>query len=63
MSDGTGPSRRRREIEAWALGVGPQISWRMNVAQASISRLRLEGPVPSLISFNEVTHLVAVPAG
>jgi len=48
---------------AWALGVGPQISWRMNVAQASISRLRLEGPVPSLISFNEVTHLVAVPAG
>jgi broad specificity phosphatase PhoE len=48
---------------AWALGVGPSISWRMNVAQASISRIRLEGPVPSLISFNEVTHLVAIPPG
>ena len=45
---------------AWALGVGPGISWRMNVAQASISRLRLDGWAPSLISFNEVTHLVDV---
>jgi probable phosphoglycerate mutase len=45
---------------AWALGVGPGISWRMHVAQASISRLRLTGPVPALISFNEVTHLVGL---
>jgi broad specificity phosphatase PhoE len=45
---------------AWALGVGPSISWRMNVGQASISRIRLDGRGPSLISFNEVTHLVGV---
>ena len=48
---------------AWALGVGPSVSWRMYVEQASISRIRLGGPVPSLVSFNEVTHLVAVPPG
>jgi broad specificity phosphatase PhoE len=42
---------------AWALGVGPAISWRMNVAQSSISRIRMGAQGPVLVSFNEVAHL------
>ena len=43
---------------AWALGVGDEITWRMWVAQASITRISVAGPAPSLRSFNEVAHLV-----
>jgi probable phosphoglycerate mutase len=42
---------------AWALGVGPAISWRMNVAQASVHRIRTGPPGQALISFNETHHL------
>lgn len=42
---------------AWALGVGPQISWRMNVGQASIHRIRTGAPGVALVSFNETHHL------
>jgi probable phosphoglycerate mutase len=42
---------------SWALGVGAGVTWRMNVAQASISRIRI-GPLgPVLVSFNETSHL------
>jgi probable phosphoglycerate mutase len=42
---------------AWALGVGPAISWRMNVAQASVHRIRTGPPGQALISFNGTHHL------
>lgn len=38
---------------AWALGVGDEVSWRMFVAVASISRVALTDRGPSLRSFNE----------
>ena len=41
----------------WALGVGAATSWRMNVSQASITRLRTGKPGPAMLSFNEVWHL------
>ena len=42
---------------AWALGVGDEITWRMWVAPASITRIGCSGPSPSLRSFNEMAHL------
>jgi broad specificity phosphatase PhoE len=42
---------------AWSLGSGPAISWRMYVAQSSISRIRIGPNGPVLTSFNEVEHL------
>lgn len=42
---------------AWALGVGDEVTWRMFVAQASISRYAVRG-VPSLHGFNDTGHLV-----
>ena len=42
---------------AWALGVGDEVAWRLWVAPASISRIRVAGPVPTLRSFNELAHL------
>jgi broad specificity phosphatase PhoE len=42
---------------AWALGVGDEISWRLWVAPASITRISVAGPAPTLRSFNEVGHL------
>ncbi|HEY7069821.1 MAG TPA: histidine phosphatase family protein, partial [Acidimicrobiales bacterium] len=42
---------------AWALGVGDEITWRMWVAPASITRIGCSGPAPSLRSFNELAHL------
>jgi broad specificity phosphatase PhoE len=42
---------------AWSLGVGPEVSWRMFVAQSSISRIRVGPRGPVLTSFNEVDHL------
>ena len=43
---------------SWALGTGPETTWRMHVAQASISRIRMGPNGPVLASFNEVGHLV-----
>jgi broad specificity phosphatase PhoE len=42
---------------AWALGVGDEVSWRMWVGPASITRIGVAGGVPSLRSFNEIGHL------
>jgi broad specificity phosphatase PhoE len=42
---------------AWALGVGPSTSWRMNVAQASVHRLRTGAPIPAVLVFNDTSHL------
>lgn len=42
---------------AWALSVGDEIAWRLWVAPASISRIAVTGPAPTLRSFNEVAHL------
>jgi broad specificity phosphatase PhoE len=43
---------------AWALGVGDEVSWRMWVAPASITRIGV-GPAgaPSLRGFNDLAHL------
>ncbi len=41
----------------WALGVGPEISWRCHVAQASVHRIDASGGIPKLVSFNETHHL------
>ncbi len=45
---------------AWALGVGPETSWRMHVAQAAICRVRTAPGNPSLTSFNETLHLAGI---
>ena len=47
----------------WALGVGPETSWRMNVAQASIHRIRTGPPGTALLGFNDVNHLASLEAG
>jgi len=46
-----------KAIVAWALGVDTSTSWRMNVAQASVHRVRTGAPGPALLSFNETHHL------
>lgn len=42
----------------WALNVGPEISWRCRVDQASIHRIGTSRGTPSLLSFNETHHLI-----
>lgn len=41
----------------WALGTSDEISWRLHVSQAQITRIGFRGPVPRLTSYNETTHL------
>ncbi|MCC6433806.1 MAG: histidine phosphatase family protein [Acidimicrobiales bacterium] len=43
---------------AWALGVGPETSWRMNLGQATITRIRSAPGAPALLSFNNDAHLI-----
>ncbi len=45
---------------AWALGVGDEVSWRMFLGVASITRVALRGGGASLVSFNEGAHLTTV---
>lgn len=45
---------------AWALGVGDEITWRMFLGVASITRIGVRNGVPSLLSFNEGSHLTQV---
>jgi broad specificity phosphatase PhoE len=45
---------------AWALGVGPDVSWRAFVAPASITRIATNGLQPSLHAFNGCAHLDAL---
>ena len=47
---------------AWALGVGPATSWRMNVGQATITRLRTAPGNPALLAFNADAHLADLPS-
>ena len=44
---------------AWALGVEEQISWRLQVGQAQISRIAVREGRPLLTSFNEASHLAS----
>jgi broad specificity phosphatase PhoE len=44
---------------AWALQVGDEISWRLHVAPASVTRVGVRSTGPVLLTFNE-THLLPV---
>ncbi|HEY1118321.1 MAG TPA: histidine phosphatase family protein [Acidimicrobiales bacterium] len=48
---------------AWAMGVGIEVSWRMFVAPASVTRIAVGDRGPSLHGFNDVAHLAGVPGG
>ena len=45
-----------KAAEAWALGVGDEVSWRMFVSNASIIRIAVARG-PSLHAFGEIAHL------
>ena len=45
---------------AWALGVGPETSWRMFLDVAAICRIGVSGRGASLLSYNSVAHLGGV---
>ena len=45
---------------AWALGVGPETSWRMFLGVAAICRITIGPRGPSLTSYNEQSHLASV---
>jgi broad specificity phosphatase PhoE len=47
---------------AWALGVGDEVSWRLFLAPASITLVKIGGAGPSLHGFNDVAHLRALTA-
>lgn len=42
---------------AWALGVGPETSWRMFLGVAAVTRVAIGPRGPSLTSYNETQHL------
>ena len=42
---------------AWALGVSEQISWRLNVGQAQITKIVIRDGRPVITAFNETAHL------
>lgn len=42
---------------AWAMGVGIEVSWRLSLPVASITRVAVGGTVPALVSFGETAHL------
>ena len=45
---------------AWALGVGPETSWRMFLGVAAITRITVGPKGPSLASYNDVHHLASL---
>ena len=45
---------------AWALGVGPETSWRMFLDVAAICRIGVSARGASLLSYNSVAHLGGV---
>jgi len=45
---------------AWAMGVGDEVSWRLFLAPASITRIAVGDRGPSLHGFNDVAHLAGV---
>ena len=42
---------------AWALGVGPEVSWRCQLDRASICRVAISPRGPSLVALNDTSHL------
>ena len=42
---------------AWSLGVGPSASWRCSLDRASITRIAIGPRGPSLMGFNDTSHL------
>lgn len=42
---------------AWAMGVGPETSWRMQLERASICRIAIGPRGPALHTFNDTSHL------
>ena len=42
---------------AWAMGVGDEVSWRLFLAPASVTRVAVTERGPSLHGFNDVSHL------
>lgn len=44
---------------AWALGVGVEVSWRLSLPVAAISRISIGRTGPALLSFGETAHLGA----
>ena len=42
---------------AWAMGVGPETSWRMHLERASICRIAIGPRGPALHTFNDTSHL------
>ncbi|MFM8793907.1 MAG: histidine phosphatase family protein [Acidimicrobiales bacterium] len=44
----------------WALGAGPEMTWRMSLDRASICTVAVGPNGPALASFNETHHLVGV---
>jgi broad specificity phosphatase PhoE len=45
---------------AWALGVGPETSWRMFLDVAAVCRIAVGPRGPSLVGYNSVAHLAGV---
>jgi broad specificity phosphatase PhoE len=41
----------------WALGVGPEVSWRCQLDRASICRIAISPRGPSLVALNDTSHL------
>ena len=42
----------------WALGVGPEVTWRCHLDRASISRVGISSRGPALLGMNETAHLL-----
>jgi broad specificity phosphatase PhoE len=50
-----------RAAVIWALGGGPEMSWRLSLGVASITRISTGGSSgPALVSFNEMAHLAGL---
>ena len=45
---------------AWALGVGPETSWRMFLDVAAVCRIGIGPRGPSLLAYNSVAHLAGI---
>ena len=43
----------------WALGVDEELSWRMHVSQAQVTRIAFRSAVPALQTFNDTSHLTS----
>ena len=42
---------------AWALGVGDEVVWRLFLDVAAVSRVRTTGDSPTLVTYNDISHL------